>query len=121
LFFFGFCEISSIPLAVVDFFHPKHFEKLTKSSKLLASINEMSRYSFAALFLMMRAIYFPYVVGFMLLPDIYNLLQDSRSGANEQVLYGIALSASSLTLLQLYWATLILKQVAKIGKKKKDN
>merc|ERR1711871_1333031 len=70
LFFFGFCEISSIPLAVVDFFHPKHFQSLAESSSFLSVVNEISRYSFAALFLMVRALYFPYVVVFMLMPDI---------------------------------------------------
>ena len=117
LFFFGFCELSSIPLAIVDFFHPKHFEALTKSSAILSKINEISRILFAVLFILMRAMYFPYVYATMLVPDIMELLQKqpyvvNKSKAN--MLWMILGASTSLTCLQLYWAKLVLNQVIKL-------
>jgi hypothetical protein len=117
LFFFGFCELSSIPLAVVDFFHPKHFEALTKKEAglpALATLNELSRYAFAALFVYCRALYFPYVYATMLMPDIMALSPTQKGQDNFTMLWGIAVSCTVLTILQLHWTMLIVGQVIKL-------
>jgi hypothetical protein len=83
------------------------------NSSALAALNEASRVAFAVLFFAMRNVYFPYVVVAFLLPDIMNLLPTADT-TQSWILSGIALSASALMLLQLYWGTLIAKQVAKL-------
>jgi len=114
-------------IAVVDFFHPKHFEALTKNNTILSKINEVARILFAILFILMRALYFPYVYATMLVPDIFNLLSKQPFVVNKQkanMLWIILGSSTALTLLQLYWAKLVLTQVIKLlksgGKNKKE-
>ena len=116
LFFFGFCELSSIPLAIVDFFHPKHFAALTEESKLLAGINGIARISFAVLFLLVRAVYFPYVYASMLVPDLFELLGKPYQVSQQKtkMMWMIFGASTSLTLLQLYWAKLVTVQVIKL-------
>ena len=41
LFFFGVIEISSIPLTLVDIFHPKRFPQLAKKYAILGTANEV--------------------------------------------------------------------------------
>ena len=63
-FFFGVIEVSSIPLAIVDIFHPKRkaWYDYHVSIRTLVTINDISRGLFAVLFILIRAMYFPYVV-----------------------------------------------------------
>jgi hypothetical protein len=116
LFFFGVVELSSIPLAVVDFFHPqKGLPWLLDDSSLLRTVNEISRVLFALLFLVVRALCFPYVVGLRLLPDVMETWRKQLILANDVAPLGvIVVSSVGLTLLQLYWATLIVKQLLKL-------
>lgn len=121
LFFFGFVELSSIPLAIVDIFHPKNgLNDLLTIYPPLASLNEIAKVSFALLFMLVRALYFPYVVGTMLLPDIVELIPSATS-PQALVLGAIAFASSALTLLQLYWAKLVMKNIRKaLGGEKKS-
>lgn len=113
--FLGAIELSSIPLQIVDLFHPKkspHWNKFANDgsstssfSKFCATINETSRIFFAILFLLVRGLYFPYVVATIAAPDFY---------VEGSVPSMVLLSMSILfTLLQMYWANLVLGQVKK--------
>ncbi len=113
LFYFGFVEASSIPLAIVDVFHPKKLEELTKRSQALAKLNELARISFVLLFMVVRAGMFPFVTVARLAPDVMHVLPTTPPGRQWE-LYVILGSAAALTCLQLYWTTLILRQVAKM-------
>ncbi len=129
LFFMGVTELSSIPLAIVDIFHPNKMAALTQSSKGLAALNEVARISFVLLFLSVRALYFPYVVLVKMTPDIIECFNSGSAlvEARKTDLYVILVSALGLTVLQLYWATLVIKQVSKLlfgsdeKKEKKEN
>lgn len=130
LFFFGLVELSSIPLSVVDFFHPqKGLPQLLEHSALLRALNDQARVLFALLFLLVRALYFPYVVAGCLLPDVTAVWGQQERLAQLLVdrmtpLAVIVVSAVCMTLLQLYWAVLIAKQVLKLvmgGEDKNSN
>ena len=111
--------INNFSIAIVDFFHPKHFEALTKNNPILSKINEVARILFAMLFILMRALYFPYIYATMLVPDIFDLLSKQPFLVNKQkanMLWIILGSSTALTMLQLYWATLVLAQVIKLLK-----
>lgn len=113
LFFFGVVELSSIPLAIVDFFHPqKGLPKLLEEYSILRTVNEISRITFALLFMVVRAVYFPRIVIFHLLPDVFTVW--SKVTVEKVPLIVIVVSAVGLTILQLYWALLIGKQVVKL-------
>ena len=114
LFFFGVVELSSIPLAIVDFFHPqKGLPQLLEKSTFLKTLNEMSRIVFAVLFMIVRAVYFPYVVIILLLPDVVATWTNNPPDMQKSLAVVVA-SSVGLTLLQLYWAVLIGKQVMKL-------
>jgi len=123
LFFFGVIEVSSIPLAVVDVFHPKHkswFKFLNEQQNALSSLmrvlNDLARVGFALSYLLVRAIYFPYVVFTSVLPDLLfvaSLPDDDRSGASVGKIYFLAMAALGFVFLQLYWGTLVAKQLIK--------
>ena len=128
--FLGVIELSSIPLQIVDLFHPKkspHWNsyKNDKSSneffpKLCDSANELCRVLFAILFLLVRGLYFPYSIATIAAPDFY-----AEGSLASMVLFVMSVL---FTLLQMYWATLVFGQVKKalfggandIGKSKKD-
>lgn len=63
-FFAGVIELSSVPLQVVDFFHPKHFADLADGSPALGKLNAAARGCFVVSFVLLRTLYFPYVVCF---------------------------------------------------------
>lgn len=125
-FFLGFCELSSIPLQIVDIFHPDHFPELTKQNPALEKLNENCRIAFAGLFMLVRAIYFPYVMFTQAIPDIVASLRLGTTPSGEMIgLATIGTGGVILTCLQVYWAFLIVKQVQKMlsggaGKEKKD-
>jgi hypothetical protein len=63
--FFGQIELSSIPLQIVDLFHPKKspaWHQYLTDRPALAAINDACRQLFALLFLAVRGVYFPYLV-----------------------------------------------------------
>lgn len=111
-FFAGVIEISSIPLQVVDFFHPKNFADLLPNSQTLTTLNTTARILFIVSFIALRTLWFPAVIGFQVIPDLVALMP-RVSEANAIWLYvGIGF-AVSFTLLQLYWSVLLCKQVRK--------
>mmetsp|Transcript_25013 Transcript_25013/g.54840 ORF Transcript_25013/g.54840 Transcript_25013/m.54840 type:complete len:300 (-) Transcript_25013:116-1015(-) len=111
--FLGAIELSSIPLQIVDLFHPKkspHWNKFANYSssssffsKLCATINEISRILFAVLFLLVRGLYFPYTVATIAVPDFY------AEGSLPSMI--LLVMSMLFTLLQMYWATLVFGQV----------
>lgn len=113
--FLGTIELSSIPLQIVDLFHPKkspHWNKYANDKsltgffpKLCASANEISRILFAILFLLVRGVYFPYSIATIAAPDFY-----AEGSLPSMVLFVMSIL---FTLLQMYWATLVFKQVKK--------
>jgi hypothetical protein len=113
--FLGVIELSSIPLQIVDLFHPKkspYWNKYAndKSStgffpKLCSSVNEISRILFAVLFLLARGLYFPYSVAAIAAPDFY-----AEGSLPSMVLFVMSIL---FTLLQMYWAKLVFGQVKK--------
>ena len=87
LFFFGVVELSSVPLAVVDLFHPhKGLPQLLEASAPLRLLNEAARAGRAG------------------------LVPAGAAGP----LGVIVVSAAGLTLLQLHWAGLIAGQLLKM-------
>eukprot|EP00948_MAST-09A_sp_MAST-9A-sp1_P001224 g1224.t1 len=118
LFFLGLTEISSIPLVIMNIFHPNRFKELLDHSKFLSIVNEIVRVLFAIMFLITRALYFPYVFVGSTLPDLYDLGIKKQSD-RFTLLAAVAVSGIALTLLQLYWASLIVKQLLKMLSPKK--
>jgi len=113
--FLGVVELSSIPLQIVDLFHPKkspHWNKYICDDsstglfkRLCFAVNEISRILFAILFLLVRGLYFPYAIATIAVPDFY---------AEGSLASWVLLILSVLfTLLQMYWATLVFGQVKK--------
>jgi len=101
-FFFGISEISSIPLAFMDLF--KYSKELTAT---YPNANEAIRVSFAVLFLLLRCIYWPIVsVNFWRNTLTYSAIPLWL----EIVWYFFNIS---LTLLQFYWGSLIIKGIIK--------
>jgi len=112
--FFGAIELSSIPLQIVDLFHPNkspHWNEYVNRSpstffpKLCSTSNEISRILFAVLFLLVRGLYFPFVVVRIAIPDFY-----AEGSLPSTVLMVMCVL---FTLLQMYWATLVAGQVKK--------
>eukprot|EP00980_Cylindrotheca_fusiformis_P007432 scaffold1530_cov98-Cylindrotheca_fusiformis.AAC.8 len=116
-FFLGVMELSSIPLCYVDVFHPKHkpwFNYLNANAdnnigKVLSAINTVSRFSFAILFLIVRVAYFPYVALGFALPDTWIEARHEQDPA----LYTMCFLCVAFTGLQLYWGSLIVRQLGK--------
>ena len=122
-FFFGVIEVSSIPLAIVDIFHPKRkaWHDYHTSIHTLVTINDISRILFAILFILVRAIYFPYVVLTQVLPDFWNqannktIKQDSDMTARDApALWAIMILSLLFSILQLYWGTMVVQQIVKV-------
>ena len=113
--FLGAIELSSIPLQIVDLFHPKkspYWNKFVNDEsatgffpKLCSSVNEISRILFAILFLLVRGLYFPYAVATIAAPDFY-----AEGSLPSMVLFVMSIL---FCLLQMYWATLVFGQVKK--------
>jgi TLC domain len=115
-FFFGVIELSSIPLALVDVFHPQkqpEWHHYHLNHKPLLLINEISRTSFALLYVAMRMIYFPQVIFKQVFPDGWSKLQHEENAPYKLAIYVVLIFSALFTLLQLYWGTLVLRQIAK--------
>jgi hypothetical protein len=136
-FFFGVIELSSIPLTIVDgksylsleypmqthfltsvpsslkVFHPKQkaWHTYLSTSKTLEAINELSRVLFAVFYMITRMIYFPYVVATGVVPDSLATIKEHPEFAGP--LWAIVVLAVLFTFLQLYWGTLIIRQIVK--------
>lgn len=112
--FLGVIELSSIPLQIVDLFHPKkspHWNKYVNDGSsgffpgLCSSANEISRILFAILFLLVRGVYFPYSIATIAAPDFY-----AEGSLASMILFVLSVL---FTMLQLYWAKLVFGQVKK--------
>ena len=114
-FFIGVIEISSIPLVVVDLFHPKHFADVANSSQRLSSLNEAMRIVFAVSFLLLRTIAFPIVIVGGAIPDFASQLRFSEAAVSSRTILAVIAIGFALffTALQLHWSYLLLKQVFK--------
>jgi hypothetical protein len=121
-FYFGMIEISSLPLIIVDIYHPKHkawHAYLTSSDRSgwVMKLNDMARPLFALLFMLIRMIAFPYVSVMGVLRDVLNVTSlplDQRNHVPNLPLYIIAFLNVSFSCLQLYWGTLLIRQIIKL-------
>jgi len=115
-FFGGVIEMSSIPLAVVDVFHPKHpeLETWARQNACVGLLNAFCRVLFALLFVALRTIYFPWVVLTQMLPDLVSVLMQghARMGMVAAVVFTLSL-ALGFMFLQLYWSKLVIGQLLK--------
>lgn len=130
VFFFGVIETSSVPLQLVDFFHPRQVEwnAFAKRHKVVDSLNTAVRLTFAGLYVLFRMVLFPAVMLPGVLLDALSLLKShgrpSSAGMalpSPTTLYVIIVAASVLTLLQLYWGVLIVRQGMKLLDKKSSS
>jgi hypothetical protein len=112
-FFAGVIEISSIPLQAVDFFHPKHFADLLPLHPALGLINTIARAAFILSFIALRTLWFPYVIFFQVLPDLFSLIPSRPDASSVAWLYVAMAFALAFTALQLYWSVLLARQVHK--------
>lgn len=108
VFFFGFTELSSVPLAFVDLF--RQFPTLAKQ---LPAANEMSRTVFAVSFLVIRVVCFPYVMIARFWPDLVDAWSTSGIRCSMPAYCWMFFSSVFLTLLQLFWGYKILRVVLK--------
>lgn len=117
--FFGQIELSSIPLQIVDLFHPKKssaWHQYLTDRPALAAINDACRQLFALLFLAVRGVYFPYLVFTIVIPEFWDALGWSMmQDQSKYILPIVTILAFSIafTLLQMYWGVLVLNQVYK--------
>ena len=125
-YYFGVIEVSSIPLSYVDVFHPKykHYFKWLNNQqtakrpvmKLISAVNELCRITFAILFLIFRGVHFPYVTFCCTIPDLWSAFRDETKQLPEGVPmwtgYFLICFVSLFAVLQCYWGTLVLKQIA---------
>ncbi|KAL3816834.1 hypothetical protein ACHAXA_005112 [Cyclostephanos tholiformis] len=124
-FYFGVIEFSSIPLTYVNVFHPKvvHYhewtmreqsnEGLESLRRLVIKTNAFARVSFAASFLALRGIYFPYVSFAMTLPDLIAAYRSPPPGVPMWTGYVLISSIALFSCLQAYWGVLVARQVLK--------
>jgi len=125
-FYFGAIELSSLPLLIVDIFHPKHKDwhaYLTRpdSPKWLSLLNDVARACFAILFVLVRTLWFPYVSFFGVLYDVVKLRRDNLKSEGDNVipqdamvgLYVMASLNIFFSCLQMFWGRLVVKQMIK--------
>ena len=112
IFFFGAAEISTVPLALMDLFHPRNedWSRLAKRSAAVGAFNSVCRVVFALAYLLTRAAYFPYVMFTGVVPDLLELLAMPARPVSKASLHIILWSGIGLTGLQLYWAGLLVQQ-----------
>jgi len=110
-FFAGVIEVSAIPLAVVDVFHPTRYGEVADNSAVLGAINMACRVLFAGLFLLVRCLYFPYVMCARVLPDCFAVMSKGVEVVPPVI---TVFCGVSMMLLQLHWGSLIVKQLKKM-------
>jgi hypothetical protein len=122
-FYFGVIEFSSIPLTYVNVFHPKikyyhewtleeqRNKRLESFRRLVIKANAFARVSFAASFLALRGMYFPYVSFAMTLPDLIVAYRTPPPGVPLWTGYFLIGSIALFSCLQAYWGVLVAKQV----------
>tara|TARA_B100000513_G_scaffold32734_1_gene12557 strand:+ start:402 stop:1202 length:801 start_codon:yes stop_codon:yes gene_type:complete len=115
-FFIGMSEISSIALAFVDVF--KFFPKLRES---FPATNQLMRNVFAVLFISIRVFYWPVVAFFFWRASLLELSAPEPLRYPLWLYWLFLLSNAFLTLMQLYWGSLIFKALSKMLKGGKDS
>lgn len=108
-FFFGFIELSSVPLAAVDLF--REFPALDIG--FLHKLNELSRVVFALSFLLIRCVYWPFMMR-MVFCDLTAALQAGDIRSYTPMLF-FFVSGSMLTVLQYFWGFKIVKALSKMA------
>ena len=111
-FFFGLVEASSAPMSLMDLCHPRNvaWAAWSKSNAFVGKANAALRVVFAVAYMLTRVVLWPYVMGTGVIPDVIELMRMPSPPVSQSVLMTILVSASSLTMLQLYWAALIVQQ-----------
>ena len=104
VFFFGFIEVSSVPLAFVDLF--RQLPELTKTPAG-ASANEAARTLFGVTFLASRGVAFPLAMALGYWPDLYR----GGTAVAPAVVLWLFVSSAFLTFLQLFWSSKILRVI----------
>lgn len=123
-FYFGIVEISSIPLIIVDIFHPKHkawnmYLNSNERSGWIMKLNDTARPLFALLFILVRMVAFPYISIVGVLRDalhVTSLPLEQRNNVPNLPLYIIAFLNVAFSCLQFYWGTLLIRQIIKLLK-----
>ena len=118
-FFFGACELTSVFLVICDLFHPKHkaWAALAEASPTLSALNNAMRGIFVLCYMLLRAIYFPYIVLSGLVPDVLEILTrpiTSRNGASDAALLAPGIIGVCMVGLQWYWGYLLVQQLRKM-------
>ena len=81
-------------------------------NKILQTINEISRVTFAILFVVLRMICFPYVAIYVgVLPDCLKAINEKPQYTTP--LLTIATFSILFTIMQFYWGSLVVKQILK--------
>ena len=100
--FMGMAEFSSIPLAFIDF-----FKQFPQYRERFPTVNELSRNIFAVLFLTIRGCYWPYS-SFWFWKQSLQVLASGVTYTPLGVIYTFLVCNVMMTMLQWYWASLIL-------------
>jgi len=115
-FLLGMFEVSSVPLALVNFIKD-HEEQLQKSA-FLKDVNDKLKVMFAVLFLWIRILLGTPHVYHTMRGAYFSMMMEDGIGGITVVLRGwicvMLVGQLVLFLLQLYWASLILKGLAKV-------
>ena len=109
-FFFGFIEVSSVPLAFVDLF--RQFPSLAKHP-LGSQANEVVRLLFGVSFLVTRCVLFPMVMLTRFWPDMRDIIAADDVRCGWPILAWMAFSSVFLTGMQLFWGFKIVKVLLK--------
>jgi hypothetical protein len=113
--FLGIVEMSSVPLAFVDFF--KHFPELRQ---LYPTANELARNLFAASFIAVRGLYWPWV-SYCFWATTLAARADGTLRLETWIVYVFLFCNVVMTCLQWFWLSLILSAVAKMIKGDKSH
>lgn len=94
-------------------FHPKQkaWHEYLSTSKTLETINDNSRIAFALCYVATRVLYFPVLIFRNVVPDCWTLAHESPELATP--LYVLLVLSILFTFLQLYWGSLIIRQIIK--------
>jgi len=119
LCFFGVVEVSSIPLCFADVFHPrqKEYSAWLEGAPITRALNDAVRAVFVLSYMLVRALYFPYVVWGCYVPDMRAVLLlplAQRKGQSDGALWLPTFLGTAFSLLQLWWGMLLLKQLRKM-------
>ena len=107
-FFFGFVEVSSVPLAFVDL-----FRQIPALAKQFSMCNELVRTSFAVSFLIIRVGCFPWLMLTRWWPDLLAAYNADDIRCPQAAYCWMFFSSAFLTFLQLFWGFKIIRVITK--------